>query len=304
MLVPEEMETILAIARFGGLAPAAEHLHASQSTVTYRLQSLEKKLGQRLVERARGSKRTTMTAAGTRFLTVADRWEELVEDTKRIKSRHSIPLRIGASDAINIHLLPRFHQHLVEDTSSPQISIESGTGPWICDQVALQHIDMGFVFFDRVHSDLLIEPVATSNMVLVRSARTQDPAPNGQPLSVKQLPAEREIRLRWGPDFEAWSQRLLGTAPMANLSSIFAASPLLRAPGTWAVVAAFTADHLVTETGCTLHPLLDEPPVRVIYKVTNRRARAARTRSLIILEEAWEAMKAELIGADAPLTWR
>lgn len=303
MLIPEEVETILAIARFGGLAQAADHLHSSQSTVTYRLQSLERKWGHTLVRRGRGSRSTELTPAGEQFLAVAERWEDLVQEALRIRMHENIAVRVGASDVITSNLLDRFHRYLTDSPLHPHISTEAGSGPWICNQIALQYLDMGFVFFDRVHSDLLSAPVAKCEMVLLRSSDCSEPADDGTPLSIEQLPRGREIRVPWGPDFDAWLQRHLGSSPMAEVSKTYALPPFLRARDTWTIASAFMAENMAKLTDCTIHPLTDEAPDRTIYKVTNRRVGTSNSQALVLLEDAWKSTVEDLRSTGAQLTW-
>ncbi|MDN3059048.1 LysR family transcriptional regulator [Streptomyces sp. SRF1] len=85
MFVVEEVETFLAIARSGNFAQAARIVHTSQSTVSYRLERLEKRLGRRLVLRARGAKGIGLTAAGQRYRDLAEQWERLVSEAARIR---------------------------------------------------------------------------------------------------------------------------------------------------------------------------------------------------------------------------
>ncbi len=47
----EDLETFVAVAEYGTLAGAAEHLFITQSTVSERLRSLECDIGQQLVQR-------------------------------------------------------------------------------------------------------------------------------------------------------------------------------------------------------------------------------------------------------------
>ncbi|CAM02042.1 DNA-binding transcriptional LysR family regulator [Saccharopolyspora erythraea NRRL 2338] len=294
MLVPEEIETFLAIARFGSLGAAAEALHASQSTVSYRLQALERRMGQRLVERARGDKRTTLSTAGANFLAVAERWEDLAEETRRIRNRHHVPVRIGAADAIAIHVLPPVLRELTEDPTAPRITVETATGPGVCDRVALSHLDVGFVFFERVHADLRVEPVATSEMRLFLARGSEAGAVDGHPVSLRELRLDREVRLPWGPDLLAWRQRFPWSEPLAEVAKAFALWPFLQAPDVWAVAPAFMAADLVQRTGCTVHPVVEEPPARTIYRITHRKPRATIAHAVRTVERTWARVASQV----------
>jgi DNA-binding transcriptional LysR family regulator len=70
-----------AVAIAGNFTSAAAELGYAQSTVTYLVQSLERKLGASLFERSRFSKTTVLTDAGRRVLDYAERLLALAEET-------------------------------------------------------------------------------------------------------------------------------------------------------------------------------------------------------------------------------
>jgi DNA-binding transcriptional LysR family regulator len=71
MLFSEEINTFLAVVRSGSLLQAAEIVSTTQSTVSYRIQSLERRIGHLLLLRSRGARGISLTAEGERFLDIA-----------------------------------------------------------------------------------------------------------------------------------------------------------------------------------------------------------------------------------------
>src|SRR5438876_9714354 len=69
----EEMAALAAVAEQGSFAKAAESLQRDATVLTRRIQSLERRLGVRLLERT--TRRVTLTEAGARFLALTqDAW--------------------------------------------------------------------------------------------------------------------------------------------------------------------------------------------------------------------------------------
>jgi DNA-binding transcriptional LysR family regulator len=64
-----DIETFIAVAEAGGFSPAARHLGRAQATISRQIQTLERRLGNRLV--ARTTRRVALTEAGERFLVQA-----------------------------------------------------------------------------------------------------------------------------------------------------------------------------------------------------------------------------------------
>ncbi|HEY3687087.1 MAG TPA: LysR family transcriptional regulator [Streptosporangiaceae bacterium] len=291
MLFPEEVTTFLAIARQGNLQKAARAVHASQSTVSYRLQALEQRVGQPLVQRGRGVRQIALTPAGERFLGIAEQWEHLAREAERIPGRTQTALAVGAAHALNLYLLGPLYTWLGGRTPRPSLRIESAGGPALCDRVALRRLDAAFVFFDRAHAELAVDPVATSPMVVVR-APGAEAAPSQ--VDTADLPAGGEITMSWGPDFELWRSRNLTDEPLATVETAQSLVPFLVLGDTWSVVPEFAAAHLVAQTGCRVQRLASPPPDRTIHLVTNRRATSAAADALALLRTGLAAVAADL----------
>ncbi len=65
------IEAFLAIVKTENLSKAAEFLHLSQATVSYRLKTLEQEMGGLLVERRKGVSQIRLTPKGANFFYIA-----------------------------------------------------------------------------------------------------------------------------------------------------------------------------------------------------------------------------------------
>ena len=72
-----EIETFLTIVNTKSITRTADLLFLSQPTVSHRLTSLENELGFPLVIRQKGHKQVELTAKGTDFIILAERWMSL-----------------------------------------------------------------------------------------------------------------------------------------------------------------------------------------------------------------------------------
>jgi len=291
MLLPDEVTTFLAIARQGNLQKAAQAVHASQSTVSYRLQALEQRIGQPLVQRGRGVRQIALTPAGERFLGIAEQWERLTREAERIPGRTQIALAVGAAHALGLYLLGPLYTWLGGRSPRPSLRIESAGGPALCDRVALRRLDAAFVFFDRAHAELAVDPIATSPMVAVRSPGS---GATSATVEAGALPAGGEIAMSWGPDFELWRARHLTAEPLATVETAQSLVPFLELEHAWSVVPEFAAAHLVAQTGCRMQRLTDPPPDRTIHLVTNRRAAGTAGDALALLRAGLRAVSPDL----------
>src|ERR1700722_20682572 len=90
----EELNTFLEVVRTQSLVAAADHLHVTPSTVTARINALEEKLGQNLLNRRKSG--AVLTSAGFKF----QRYAELMTQVWR-QARYEIALLPGGEGVCN-----------------------------------------------------------------------------------------------------------------------------------------------------------------------------------------------------------
>ncbi|WP_245625044.1 LysR family transcriptional regulator [Paenibacillus stellifer] len=108
------IEAFLAIVRTESISKAAELLHLSQATVSYRLKTLEKEMGSLLVERRKGAPKISLTPKGENFFSIAERWEALWRETQILQASGSqLSLAISAAESISHFVLPPVYRILI-----------------------------------------------------------------------------------------------------------------------------------------------------------------------------------------------
>jgi DNA-binding transcriptional LysR family regulator len=223
---------------------------------------LEKRIGHTLVLRARGARGAELTAAGQRYLDLAERWENLVNAAARLREDRTVSLAVGSVDAINMYLFDPIIGGLAERLPELHLTVETGRGDELSDRVVSDHLDVAFVFYLPAHADLRVTTLAKYSMVAVLH---DEPASKVE--SVADLAGHQEIRLPWGPDYDLWRERNGLPEPAHTVTKAHSLPPVLRLPGSWALVPTFIADDLVDKTGCHVVQLRNGPPPRTVYRV-------------------------------------
>lgn len=123
-----QLEAFLQVAHHRSFSRAAEALFLTQPSVTARIQSLEREIGERLFERTGRS--VTLTDAGDAFMPHAQRALTAVQEgTDSIEAvRHGDigSIRIGASDTIATYVLPGILKQFRE--TRPRVHVHLTTG--------------------------------------------------------------------------------------------------------------------------------------------------------------------------------
>ncbi|MBK7725000.1 MAG: LysR family transcriptional regulator [Dehalococcoidia bacterium] len=123
-----QLEAFIQVAHHRSFSRAAEALFLTQPSVTARIQSLEREIGERLFERTGRS--VTLTDAGHAFMPHAQRALTAVQEgTDAIEAvRHGDigSIRIGASSSIATYVLPTVLKHFRE--TRPRVHVHMTTG--------------------------------------------------------------------------------------------------------------------------------------------------------------------------------
>ena len=122
------LQTFLTILDAGSLIRASAQLNVTQSTVTARLQSLERELGQTLIKRDKSG--VSPTAAGLRLRryaeTMTGRWQQARQETALSKSMNDI-CNIGCHVDLWSHLGRQFFSHVRVHAPDVAISVWKGS---------------------------------------------------------------------------------------------------------------------------------------------------------------------------------
>jgi len=289
LLVAEEVETFLAVVRAGSLLRGAEVVNATQSTVSYRVASLERRLGRRLLLRSRGGRGVSLTSEGRRFLDLAERWEILAQEAKELGEQGDLRLSIGTAPVLAGYLLPPLHTKLARPDLRLTLRIETGTGLDLAERVATGHLDVAFTVFRQEHVDLTVTRLMRSPMRVV----VNQPAPklSGRAtIRISDLDPQAEVSMAWGTEFSMWRQKR-GIDRIQTSSNSVALPALLQNQGVWSIVPEFMVQRLIELTGCQPFELVSPPPPQDVFRITRRGRRSDGAPEMRLLDrllhETW-----------------
>ncbi|MEX3980879.1 LysR family transcriptional regulator [Paraburkholderia sp. EG287A] len=289
MLFSEEINTFLAVVRSGSLLQAAEIVSATQSTVSYRIQSLERRIGHPLLLRSRGARSLSLTSEGERFLDIAERWKMLEIEAEQLQANQERHLAVGSVDAIAINVLPPFVAALCDATPPVRLHMESAVYFQLTNRVASGHLDVAFTLSPSEHVDLVSKKIREYPMLVVHASSGDMIA--SEALDMTDLDQSREIHLPWSAQFDLWRSRRGLSRHVNWVEKAHMLAPMLR-NGAWAIVPSFLTTPLARQTGCTIHRIALNPPDPIsLYLIVRKQSSDGTARQHQLIEMALAALE-------------
>ena len=132
-----------AIASEGSFGRAAQRLGYTQSAISQQIASLERIVGQRLIERPGGPRPVTLTEAGALLLSHAEgimaRLQAASADLEALAAGDAGPLRIGTYQSVGARILPRLLSSFSAEWPKVDIRLVESTD----DRELLQLVECG-----------------------------------------------------------------------------------------------------------------------------------------------------------------
>ena len=280
------IDAFLAIVQTQNLRKAAELLNLTQATISYRLKILEQEMGSTLVERGKGIQKITLTPFGENFITIAERWSKLKQDTEKLQaSGPQLSLSIGGANSLNMYVLPPLYRALTQHRPRIRLQFRTQHSVELWDTMERREIDVAFVKMERTVPNINVEPFFVDETVLIRPANHQfDDLP---PIHPTELNCENEIYWNWGPSFQMWHDRWWDPVRSAYIPVDIAGLilALMQDPKQWSVVPKSVANSFVKTGQFAIQQLLDAPPKRICYKITHQNSKPSVRKSLAILDQ-------------------
>lgn len=192
----ELARTFLAVIERGSFARAADHLHVTQSTVSARIQGLERELGCTLFIRNRGG--TRLTAEGRRFqrhavdlVRCVSRARQALGVTGACVDEIVVGARFGLWEAFMVEWLPALRRAV------PAVAVRAEVGfeDELMQGLVEGRVDLGVMYTPQYRPGLTVERLFEDTLVLVTTA----PAAGA-------LPGPDYVYVDWGPEFLARHQ--------------------------------------------------------------------------------------------------
>lgn len=211
----EQLNTFLLVANTKSFTRTAEISNVVQSTVTSRIQMLERQLGKELFWRDKRNIR--LTKAGQIFLPYAERIMELSnEGVKSVQLDQSFTTQIiiGTTHAVwdyvlynTINKFQRLHQDI-------SLSMKTEHSNNIIRKMIDGLIDIGIVFYPVQHANIVKELIIEDTFILVTDPSCKISKRPISPSDLKNLPY---IHLDWGGSFSSWFRQEIGNQFVSQL---------------------------------------------------------------------------------------
>jgi DNA-binding transcriptional LysR family regulator len=190
-LAPQELRTLVAVAREGGFSAAAGTLGTTQSAVSHAVRGIERKVGVVLFERGRYGAR--LTPAGERAVVHARRVLRMLE-TLTAEARGAGagpdggdtvagPLRVAAFRSAALHLLPPALERLAarHPGIEPTVRVVREVGPGTAGEVAEGRADLGIA---TLGTSAPVPPELVGDVLLEEPYALVHPAGHPRPRSL------------------------------------------------------------------------------------------------------------------------
>lgn len=267
-----DVEAFLAIVETRNLSQAAKSLYVTQSTISYRLDNLEKELNLRLVERNRGSRIVELTPKGKELISIAERWVSLWKETQLLQEQQvSEILTIAQVDWFSIYPFYRIFDGIVKQgNGSVKLDIKSGHSIPIVSMVNDMKADVGFVVRSIISKTIISTPIFRDPLVLVCSNKSQI---KDRLISPRSLDSKNEVFWGYYGDYKFWHDQWWDSSVIPNLS-VDMSSPmsfqLLEDEQRWLVSPRSVAEktlRLYPELNLSIHYFSNPPPDLTVYMI-------------------------------------
>ena len=234
-----EIQSFLAVCRCKTVTRAAEQLFISQSSLSTRLRTLERELGDTLFYRRKGSREMVLTATGKAFYELAVQYEAIVNQMEQLCQKQPLMLRVSALNSVGNYLLPDAFEAFLREHPDAELEIQNLELAPACRSISRGLTDLAFATGAGAEPGTEACPVCREPMVLICAAS----APYEGPVSLRELPLRSEVYSPWCASFVQWHQSVfgLGAQPQVSISLMEQLSQFMKWEGSWAIVPASVA---------------------------------------------------------------
>ena len=138
-----------AVASEGSFGRAAQRLGYTQSAISQQIATLERLVGERLVERPGGPRPVSLTEAGQLLLrhaaSIVARLEAAQADLNALRAGEAGTLRVGTFQSVGARVLPEVMRRFTEQWPLVEVMLEEHDDEEIADALERGEIDTGFV---------------------------------------------------------------------------------------------------------------------------------------------------------------
>lgn len=165
------LKTFVSVTQTGSFRIAAERNHITQPAVSQHIQILERKLGDRLLERH--GKKIRLTTAGRVFLPYAESmlktYEEAQLRVRETKQEFKGTLRVATIYSIGLYQLQPVIRKFLKKYPDIDLHLEYHHSAKIYEMIHNQTVDFGLVAYPQTKSGITCQGFLTDTLCLVQS---------------------------------------------------------------------------------------------------------------------------------------
>ena len=263
-----DIEIFLQIARHRNLSRAAAMTHMAQSTVSKRLQMLEETVGYPLLVRGKGLKTVELTPQGEAFLSIAERWQDLLREAQDITlSQPRQHIAIGTVSSAYMTFIAELGRRFWK--RKPRLSYRTVTfhSEQMYEEIEKRTIDVAFPLVELASPNVVVRPYFSVPLIGIRLKQ-------GGPrkVEVHSLLAENCMFVPWGASFLTWYDHWFrsGKTPWASVDNPIMLFSALEHPEQWAIVPQSIAQSMLATNRFEIFQIDPAPPERIFYLITHK----------------------------------
>jgi DNA-binding transcriptional LysR family regulator len=260
-----DIESFLAITKYGTITQAAIELNMSQPALSKRIHLLETELGYPLIIRKRGSRTITLTDKGAAFVSIALRWISIWEDTIALASNSPRDtFRLASPDSPYLYVLPNVFKSFTKQHPNVNLQLRTANYEEAYRSVENGSLHMAFTGTNYYYKNILITPAYREKMYFIcRQDSSYPKVINPEILSI-----DKAIFSGYSDGYTNWFKRWFGiTAPFLEVDLNAQVEDFLTMydSDTWTIAPASVALNYEKNKLLTCRTLTDTPPDRIIY---------------------------------------
>ncbi|MBQ2896682.1 MAG: LysR family transcriptional regulator [Oscillospiraceae bacterium] len=281
-----DIELFLQIVEADSITNAAEALHFSQSTVSYRLKNLERELGVPLFYRNKGN-RAELTIYGEQFIPIAKRWQVAWKDTQSLKLLPANSLTVATIDSINTSILPEVYRAVANASEPVKLRILTQQSKEIYDLVENQVADIGFISVEHPRKNVVTTMEFSHKYYVVRYS---DHPTAPRRVSPYELDPTLEIFNDWGGSYTQWHEEVWGPLTKYHVwcDTLSLLSTFLTDEKYWTILSEPSLQQLLKSFRSVQIDELDMPVEqrRTCLVIKHKHPKPTSERGLAIFEQA------------------
>lgn len=263
MLSYENITLILTVAELNNMSRAARTLYISQSSLSKRIQEIEKYLGYQIFTRKPGQKNLEITRKGMKLIPILSEIKQLDKSAKNIRDTvEKKRLSIASSDGPYIMVIDDAVQELLEQSQEWVLKLKSMSYQECADAVSRNIVDIAFIGQHIYRKNLDMIPLYREKMVFVCMPGEEVP----EVVEPRSLDPTKGIYSPYSSELSIWFRSTFSQRCLIQCDLIPQVKKYLRRLNLWSIVPSSVAAYLSKDMDMIIRPLSEDVPHRIIYQ--------------------------------------